>query len=151
MMTPAGRHDMTRTCSTLRVTGCPSGLDRGVAALEQFLAEHGLDLPSAWPLKVALDEVFSNIVKHAYAGRPEGVIELAFTVCGEEVQVTVIDDGAEGDPLAVPPPDTTAPLEQREPGGLGVHLVRQLTDRASYERRGGRNVVTLVKRLTEGT
>src|SRR5512140_1123449 len=138
---------MTRSCSTLRVTGCPSGLNRGLEALEQFLAAHGLDLPSAWPLKVALDEVFSNVVKHAYGGRSDGTIDRALAILGDEIEVTVVDDGAEGDPLGAALPDTTAPLAEREPGALGVYLLRRLTDRVAYERRDGRNYLVFARRV----
>ena len=43
------------------------------------------------------------------------------------------------DPLSLPSPDLTLPLEQRKPGGLGVMLVRKLMDEVHYERRDGRN------------
>jgi len=59
--------------------------------------------------------------------------------------LTVSDDGVPFDPLAVAPPDTSLPLEQRPLGGLGIHLVRHLVDEVTYERRGDRNVLTLVK------
>ena len=61
---------------------------------------------------------------------------------GRRLMVTVSDDGVAFNPLAVPPPDTTLPLEERELGGLGIHLVRNLTDEATYGRLGGRNVIT---------
>jgi anti-sigma regulatory factor (Ser/Thr protein kinase) len=57
----------------------------------------------------------------------------------------VSDDGVSFNPLAVAPPDTTSPLEQRQLGGLGIHLVRSLTDEATYLRQDGRNVIRLVK------
>ena len=64
--------------------------------------------------------------------------------------LTFSDDGVPFDPIAAKTPDTSAPLEQREIGGLGIHLVRNLIDEASYERKLGRNVLTLVKQLDRG-
>ena len=46
-------------------------------------------------------------------------------------------------------PDTTLSLEEREVGGLGIHLVRKMMDEVAYERRINRNVVRLVKRFHE--
>jgi anti-anti-sigma factor len=70
-------------------------------------------------------------------------IELA----SARVVLTVSDDGVPFDPLAVPSPDTSRPLEERTVGGLGIHLVRHLVDQMTYERRGDRNVLTLVKTI----
>ncbi len=65
---------------------------------------------------------------------------------GDEITVEIEDDGRAFDPFDAPPPDLTSSIEERAIGGLGVHLVRSLTDDASYERRDGRNIVTLRKR-----
>jgi anti-sigma regulatory factor (Ser/Thr protein kinase) len=47
----------------------------------------------------------------------------------------------------LPEPDLTRAVEQRTPGGLGVHLMRKLTDEVSYERLGDKNCLTLKKRV----
>jgi serine/threonine-protein kinase RsbW len=61
--------------------------------------------------------------------------------------VTIEDDGVAFDPLARAAPDVTADLDEREIGGLGIHLVRTLMDGMTYERRGERNVLVIVKRV----
>ncbi|MBR3725132.1 MAG: ATP-binding protein [Bacteroidales bacterium] len=43
--------------------------------------------------------------------------------------------------------DTTLPVEERPIGGLGIHLIRRLMDSINYERREGRNILTLRKRI----
>ena len=53
------------------------------------------------------------------------------------------DDGHEFNPLAAPEPDVHLPAEQRVPGGLGIHLIRSLAERLHYERRDGRNRLTV--------
>jgi len=70
---------------------------------------------------------------------------------GDRVTVTLTDDGSPFDPLAAPLPDTALSVEERRIGGLGIHLVRQMMDEVSYQRRGERNVVVLMKRSTEGS
>jgi anti-sigma regulatory factor (Ser/Thr protein kinase) len=65
----------------------------------------------------------------------------------ERVTVIVTDDGTPFDPFARDAPDTTLPVEERPIGGLGIHLVGQLMDEVSYQRRDGHNVVVLVKQL----
>jgi len=134
--------------SSVRVAGTLSGIQRAIAALDDFLAAQSFDSASAWPLKVAFDEVLSNVVTYAYKGRVDGVIDIEFAVCsGGEVEIAVIDDGEERDPLRAPRPDTTSPSDAREPGGLGVYLVRHLADRVAYTRREGRNRLVFGKRI----
>ena len=60
----------------------------------------------------------------------------------------MVDRGVEYfDPTAAPPVDTTKPLSERRPGGLGVHLVKQYVDDFKYEYVGNDSVITLTKKL----
>jgi anti-sigma B factor antagonist len=68
---------------------------------------------------------------------------------GEVVRVTITDNGPPFDPLAYADPDTALSVEDRQIGGLGIHLVRQMMDEVSYRYRDGRNVVVLTKRLMD--
>ena len=68
---------------------------------------------------------------------------------GIRLTMTIADDGVPFDPLGAEAPDVDAPLEEREIGGLGIHLVRNLVDDASYHRRIDRNVMTLVKDIEQ--
>ncbi|MBP2672866.1 MAG: hypothetical protein H6Q85_2932 [candidate division NC10 bacterium] len=79
-------------------------------------------------------------------GPKAGWIDVTIERRGDAVDMTVTDDGPAFDPLQLPEPDVTAPLEGRQPGGLGVHLVRKLMDRVEYARAGGRNRLTMTWR-----
>jgi anti-sigma regulatory factor (Ser/Thr protein kinase) len=68
----------------------------------------------------------------------------------EHVTVILTDDGTPFDPFGQDAPDTTLSVDERSIGGLGIHLVRQLMDEVSYERREDHNVVVLVKHLVNG-
>ena len=96
-------------------------------------------------LRVVCDDIVSNVINHGFPQGGDHDIEVGLELTGRRLVVTVSDDGVAFNPLAVPPPDTTLPLEQREAGGLGIHLVRSLTEEATYGRHGDRNVITLVK------
>jgi anti-sigma regulatory factor (Ser/Thr protein kinase) len=58
--------------------------------------------------------------------------------------VEIVDDGREFDPRQAPAPEPQ-PAGRREPGGLGIHLVKQLVDRLEYERIDGRNRTVVTK------
>jgi serine/threonine-protein kinase RsbW len=95
-------------------------------------------------LHLALEEAVTNVINHGYQdGRPhQFTVALSATPEGR-VTAVVTDDAVAYDPLARPPVDTTLPLEERKIGGLGVHLVKNLMDAVRYERRDGRNILTM--------
>ena len=66
---------------------------------------------------------------------------------GDVLTAEVADDAGPFNPLLVPAPDTTSPLEVRQPGGLGIALVRALTDDLTYERRDDRNRLIMTWRV----
>ena len=133
---------------TVRVAASQEGLLAAAEAFDQFEAAHALDPESTWPVHVALDEILSNIVRHGRAGRAEVHIDVTVTLSAGCVEVAVEDDGPAMDPLSLPAPDTAAPLEARRPGGLGVHLVRNLMDRVAYTRDSGRNRIVFSRQLS---
>jgi anti-sigma regulatory factor (Ser/Thr protein kinase) len=63
--------------------------------------------------------------------------------------VAIEDDGIPFNPLEKETPDTDLPLEERKIGGLGIHLVRNLMDKVSYQRRVDKNRLTLVKNISK--
>jgi serine/threonine-protein kinase RsbW len=131
---------------SVRVAASPAGIEQAAAAVERFRAAHGMAEAAAWPLQVALDEILSNIVRHASPGLAAGDIDITVERRGDLVEMTVTDDGPAFDPLQLPEPDVTAPLENRRPGGLGVHLMRKLMDRVDYVRTEERNRLTMIWR-----
>jgi serine/threonine-protein kinase RsbW len=97
-------------------------------------------------LQVVIDEIVSNVIKYAW---PEGgthKLNVRISAQGDEVHVEVIDDGQAFDPLTVPPPRPAAPGRRPQPGGVGIHMVRQLVDALVYERSGERNHIVIKKR-----
>lgn len=95
--------------------------------------------------RLAIDEVVSNCVKYGYADPHEHHIEIELGFENGTLELVVIDDGGEFNPLEHPEPDTTLPLEERPIGGLGIHLLRKMADRLEYRRTDGRNRLALLK------
>ena len=118
--------------------------------LHQAFAEFVADLPMHAKARLAFDltleELFANWVHHAHLDPADHVIEMRFTVLGDEIRIEVIDDGEPFDPTQHPAPDFSLPLEHRPIGGLGVHMVRQSMDRIEYQRKEGWNHLTLWRR-----
>ena len=136
---------------TLAVPGTLDGLAEAVRAAQAFCDEVEAPGLARANVMTALDEVLANIVHHGLRGIP-GTIELTMDLDERGVVACVADTAAPFDPLLMPLPDTSLPLEQRKLGGLGIALVRALTDDVAYERRDGRNHLTLTWRVgTENT
>jgi serine/threonine-protein kinase RsbW len=116
--------------------------------VHEFGKWHNVPQETIFVIKLSLDEVVTNIVTHS-PKRPPGAREIVIrlsTVDGQ-IQAEVEDDGGAFNPLALPPPDIEAPLQDRDPGGLGIHLVRSLMDDVNYCRIGRRNRFTMTKRV----
>jgi len=136
------------------------GADPGAVAVAverfgEFAEAHALPTPVRRSIQVALDEFVYNPIVYGFPrleeGPGEGKGEVRVELDGDRVRVTISDNGPPFDPLAFADPDTDLSVEERGIGGLGIHLVRQMMDEVSYQRRDGANVVVLVKRLAGGT
>lgn len=105
-------------------------------ALEAYAEEAEIDMLVAARLNLVAEEVAANVAMHA-----TGATYFSFTVTpsGNALDLVLEDDGPEYDPLARAEVDTEAELEERDVGGLGVHLVRKLTRDARYQRLGDTN------------
>jgi anti-sigma regulatory factor (Ser/Thr protein kinase) len=78
------------------------------------------------------------------------VIAVELDVADGIVTTTIEDDGRPFDLSEAAEPDVSAPLEERSVGGLGLLLIRRLMDDVTYERRNGRNRLTLKKQISSG-
>ncbi len=94
---------------------------------------------------IILDEVVSNIVKFSKASGFELDIEAIDEPRG--VNLVFVDDGAPYNPLAHVDPDTTITADKRPIGGLGILMVKRLSDEQSYRREHNRNFLTIFKRF----
>ena len=98
------------------------------------------------PQMVALQEMVTNILRHAYELDHDRPVEVAFVASAESFEVTLRDQGPPFDPLSRPPePVTEASGMPEQPGGFGIHIVRQIMDELSYTRRDGWNELRMKK------
>ena len=121
------------------------------AALAEFADAHGVPVAVRRSVNVVLDELLTNTLSYGFSGRESGEVTIDVELGADRLSVTLSDDGRPFDPFGVDVPDTAPSVEERQIGGLGIHLVRRMMDEVSYHRRTDRNVVTLAKYLTRGT
>ncbi|MGQ0666179.1 MAG: SpoIIE family protein phosphatase [Nitrospiraceae bacterium] len=117
-------------------------------AFEHYVAQWERAKPLLPTLNMALDDLLSNVVQYGFPNDPEEhSIRVEGEVRGEYVILTITDDGVPFNPLAVAAPDLSLPHDERDIGGLGIHLVRSMFDELSYHRTVGHNVLTIKKKL----
>ena len=98
-------------------------------------------------LRLAVEEAVVNVIDYAYPAGQEGEIEVQMMSDGKTLKTVIIDAGVAFDPTAKEKADTTLSAEDRQIGGLGILLVRELMDSINYLRVEGKNVLTLIKKL----
>lgn len=125
-------------------------VERLLRATDAFALRHGMPERLVFDLKLALDEVVTNVISYAFGDGSEHEILVTLRARPGGIEALVEDEGKPFDPLARPEPDVTRPLEERQVGGLGIFLVRRLMDRVEYRREGGRNMLCLWRGIRPG-
>ncbi len=126
-----------------------ASLDEVFAFLEEFHAANAIGQKVALSICLVVEELFTNLVKYNTASRNPVVIRIARV--GSEVNLELVDRDVDPfDPASLPEVDVTAPIEAREPGGLGFHLVRAIVDRISFDYHDRVMRIAAVKRLERG-
>jgi len=119
-----------------------------LAFIDGACAHAGLDRDTTFDVRLATEEVVTNVIDHGYAGMTPGPVTVRFRREPSQVVVTVDDLARPFDPALAPHVDPSAPIEQRRIGGLGWHLVHQVMDEVRHEPRSPLgNRLTLVKRV----
>ena len=132
---------------TLRVKNAFTEIPAANEAASRWLADRNSPPAADYLANLAIEELVTNCIKHGYDDQGEHIIEITLKLSANELVLTVTDDGHPFNPLELPEPDTNLPLEDRPIGGLGIHLLRKMSDRMEYERKGGKNQITLHKSL----
>lgn len=115
--------------------------------VRQFGELHEVPDRTLYAVNLALDELVSNVILYGFADPAGQEIVVWLSAQDKFLDARVEDGGREFDPHTAPRPDLEAPLEKRQAGGLGIHLVRSLMDQMDYRREGSKNVLTLRKRF----
>jgi serine/threonine-protein kinase RsbW len=95
---------------------------------EEMMEAHDIAEGIRFPVHLAMEELFVNMVKYNPDISTDIEVDVSLQV-NQEVRVSLVDDGGvEFDVTAARPIDIDAPLEDRIPGGLGIHLIQSLVD-----------------------
>lgn len=104
--------------------------------------QYGLEGEHLFAVELVTEEAVVNVFKYAYP-HEDGRVRLRCLGEAERFIIEVSDWGLPFDVTAVPDPDITVPIEDRQVGGLGIYLIKRMTDHMSYTREDGRNILRL--------
>jgi serine/threonine-protein kinase RsbW len=108
--------------------------------VEERCQEAGLGGELTFKFMLAIEEAVTNVVSYAFAEvPPPHRIRLRLDIDEDRCAAELVDNGRPFDPSAASSPDLTGSIEEREAGGLGIHLIRNMVDRVEYRRADGQN------------
>ena len=115
--------------------------------VETIAGEKNLDQSMAMSINLALEEAVTNVIEYAYPEGADGLVDIEAILREKTLDFIITDSGKPFDPTARPDVDTSASLNDRPIGGLGIHLVKRIMDSVSYRREDGKNILTMIKNI----
>jgi sigma-B regulation protein RsbU (phosphoserine phosphatase) len=134
-------------CYSLKLKNRVEEVARVESELNVLSERWGLDDDLTGKLNLVIEEVFTNIVFYAYNDSSEHDVWIYFERSGDELKVTIKDDGKPFNIVSSVNADVTSDMEDRNIGGLGIHFVKEFTDTLEYRRAGQFNEVIFTKRV----
>ena len=117
------------------------------ALIDEACLAAGVDDETCYDIKLAVDEVCTNIVEHGYAGLEPGSIILSIQYGVRQIVVRLTDFGHTFEPSEPPTPDVEAAFESGTLGGFGLYFIYRSMDVVTYDSTSGGNTLTMIKRL----
>lgn len=116
---------------------------RAAEFIEEILTESGFSMKKILEVQLAVEEACTNVINHGYEGG-EGSIRITSEAQSDHLVMTLEDEGPQFDPTTVGEPSLTGDVDERDVGGMGVHLIRSFVEDLKYEFVDGKNTLTLI-------
>ncbi len=115
----------------------------------KFAAGNNLPEEIIHDINLVLEELIGNIIIHGFDDDEIHEITVCAGIKEGKLSLEISDDAKFFNPLAHPEPDIDKPVEERDVGGLGVHIVRNIMDELEYRREDGKNMLIMKKKLVK--
>jgi sigma-B regulation protein RsbU (phosphoserine phosphatase) len=125
-----------------------SDIPKVIDSIDTFCRELPVPLAPSRKLKIVLDEILNNIISYGYRDDHTHEVRIEVDPISDGIVIRIMDDGIPFNPLDLDEPNTELPATEREIGGLGVHIVKEMVEDVSYERRDNLNILRLMLRFT---
>ncbi len=122
-----------------------------LSEVRDFVAQHaqniGLSEKDISEIRLAVDEAYTNIIKHAYKNRPSKPVKIEIGFDSKKLWISIMDEGESFKPEEYKAPDILKRIKNKQRGGMGVFLIQKLMDQVQYNRKGSMNEIRMVKNL----
>ena len=140
------KHFDSRLTETLVLKNDVKEVTKFTAFIKSVTEKLDIEQSLARQLRLAIEEAVVNVIDYAYPAGQEGTVEVRIMSDGKTLKTIIIDSGVAFDPTMKENADTSLSAEDRQIGGLGILLVRELMDSINYERTNNKNILTLTKK-----
>jgi serine/threonine-protein kinase RsbW len=122
-----------------------------IADVRNFVAKHasnaGFCSEDVDDIRLAVDEAYTNVIKHAYNFDSSKLVTIRVGFNGQEFLITIADEGRSFNPDTYSEPNIKERIMLRKRGGVGVYLIHKLMDRVEYRKQGIQNEIVMSKKL----
>lgn len=121
-----------------------------LAEVRDFVAKHaaefGFKKQDVADIRLAVDEAYTNIIKHSYKNDDRQSVEIEMEFDNGELWISLLDTGESFDPSNYSKPDVRQKIKEKKRGGVGVFLIKQLMDEVKYLNDGPTNEIRMSKK-----
>lgn len=137
--------------SIITVQNKPSNCARLPVFLADYLKANDIPDMVYHDLRLVIEETFINIINHAFSDNKKHSVSIELNNTGKTVNITFIDSGMAFNPLIDASTELKKNIKNNDhcEGGMGIHIIKSLTDQQEYRRINQRNVFTVTKRYTK--
>ncbi len=132
---------------SVKITNKRPEIARLTGIIEEFMDINDVPMSVSFAIDLALDELLTNVISYGFPDNGDHEIDVNLQLSDEEITVRLIDDGIPFNPLEQEDADTTLSVEEREIGGLGIHLVKKTMSSIEYQRTGNKNILIFKKTI----
>ena len=133
----------------LRIKNQISELEKVAQFVEEIGEELGLSMELQMNLNLVMEEMVTNVIFYAYPEGEVADIELLAKSDGKELTFVLSDQGKEFDPTAKEDTDLDVNPADRELGGMGIFIVKNIMNKVTYQRLEGKNLLTMTKGIED--
>lgn len=127
---------------TVNFSNGEEGLFHAMSSAEQACLEHGIDSKNIFLVNLCMEELVTNALRYGSKGKPVIHFQIAIEFTKPGITLKISDDAHPFNPLVEAPiPDLEADIEDRMPGGLGIHLLKSMTGSIQYKYKNNKNIV----------
>lgn len=112
----------------------------------KYATEFGFKKQDVADIRLAVDEAYTNIIKHSYKNNEKKSVDIELGYDSDEFWISLLDTGDAFDPSSYTQPDVRQKIKEKKRGGVGVYLIRKLMDNVEYLKQGSKNEIRMIKK-----